>query len=205
MTMFLTLKLADEAATEQLAQNVAAHLRAGDLLFLSGELGAGKTTFTRHLIKALGLDARVKSPTYTLLESYELPSQAPATFLHHFDLYRLSDPREWFSAGFEEYLNSESLAVIEWADKAKGALPKPDWHIHLTYDELKDIPAIESESEPQLGTSFEHEEGDLALSNRVEAQPYLDVVRFVVIEAISSSASTRIVALKNAQFAGLAD
>ena len=96
MTMFLTLRLENEQATEQLAQKFARVLRAGELVFLSGDLGAGKTTFTRHLIRALGLNTRVKSPTYTLLESYDLPESALARTLHHFDLYRLSDPRVVF-------------------------------------------------------------------------------------------------------------
>ncbi len=173
MTMFLTLKLADEAATERLAQKFAGQLVAGDVLFLSGDLGAGKTTFTRHLIRAFGLDTKVKSPTYTLLESYDLPASAPAAQLHHFDLYRLSDPREWYSAGFEEYINPQSIVVIEWAEKALGALPKPDWRIHLTHDEPKDI------------------EDDGASEQSCE----FDVVRFVVIEAVSVPASRRIAAL----------
>ncbi len=171
--MFLTLRLENEQATEQLACHLAEQLSAGDLLFLSGDLGAGKTTFTRYLIRALGLETKVKSPTYTLLESYDLPESALARTLHHFDLYRLSDPREWYSAGFEETLNDESIVVIEWADKAQGALPKPDWHIHLTHDELKDemdVPA--------------------------EPREFFDVPRFAVIEAVSAQAAQKISALR---------
>ena len=175
MTLFLSLKLADEAATAALAQSMAQQLQAGDVVFLSGDLGAGKTTFTRHLIRAFGLDTKVKSPTYTLLETYDLPASAPAPTLHHFDLYRLTDPREWYSAGFEEHINDTSIVVIEWAEKAEGALPKPDWRIHLTHDEPTDIESDNAHAEPC---------------------EYFDVTRFVVIEAVSPSAAKRIAALR---------
>ena len=171
MTMFLTLRLENEQATEQLAHKFVRVLHAGDLVFLSGDLGAGKTTFTRHLIRALGLDTRVKSPTYTLLESYDLPESAPARTVHHFDLYRLSDPREWYSAGFEETLNEDSIVVIEWADKAQGALPKPDWRIHLTHDEPQDEP-----------------DSNVPSADASEESTFFDVPRFVVIEAVSARA-----------------
>ena len=171
MTMFLTLRLENEQATEQLAQKFARVLHAGERVFLSGDLGAGKTTFTRHLIHALGLDTRVKSPTYTLLESYDLPESAPARRLHHFDLYRLSDPREWYSAGFDETLSDDSIVVIEWAEKAQGALPKPDWRLHLTHDEPAD----------------EAMEATLAQEN-----DFFDLPRFVVIEAVSEQALAKI-------------
>ena len=171
MTMFLTLRLENEQATEQLAHKFVRVLHAGDLVFLSGDLGAGKTTFTRHLIRALGLDTRVKSPTYTLLESYDLPESAPARTVHHFDLYRLSDPREWYSAGFEETLNEDSIVVIEWADKAQGALSKPDWRIHLTHDEPQDEP-----------------DSNVPSADASEESTFFDVPRFVVIEAVSARA-----------------
>mgnify|MGYP003621408319 CR=1 FL=1 len=177
MTTFLTLRLDDELATERLARKFAQQLHAGDVVFLSGDLGAVKTTFTRYLIQALGLDTKVKSPTYTLLESYDLPSTAPVNILHHFDLYRLSDPREWYSAGFEETISDDALVVIEWADKAQGALPPPDWRIHLTHDD---------EDEP--------------LSDDVDAMDaateFFNTPRFAVIEAVSPHAVQRIASLR---------
>ena len=175
MTMFLTLRLENEQATEQLAHNLAKQLCAGDLVFLSGDLGAGKTTFTRHLIRALGLDTKVKSPTYTLLESYDLPDSAQAKTLHHFDLYRLSDPREWYSAGFEETLNDQNIVVIEWADKAQGALPKPDWRIHITHDESTEVQGEQSSN---------------------QSEDLFDAPRFAVIEAVSQQAAKKIAALR---------
>ena len=179
MTLFLTLKLEDETATAALAQNMARQLQSGDVVFLSGDLGAGKTTFTRHLISAFGLNTKVKSPTYTLLETYDLPETVPAKTLHHFDLYRLTDPREWYSAGFEENINDTAIVVIEWAEKAEGALPKPDWRIHLTHDEPKDI----EDNSTNDGTN-------------AESREYFDVARFVVIEAVSANAAKRIAALR---------
>ncbi len=189
MTMFLTLHLENEQATEQLAQKFAGVLRAGELMFLSGDLGAGKTTFTRHLIRALGLNTRVKSPTYTLLESYDLPESAPARTLHHFDLYRLSDPREWYSAGFDETLSDNSIVVIEWADKAQGALPKPDWRVHLTHDE----PLDELNDGSAGGV-----DGDLTTNSTplINEMAFFDVPRFVVIEAVGENAVQTIAALR---------
>ena len=193
MTMFLTLRLENEQATEQLAQKFARVLRAGELVFLSGDLGAGKTTFTRHLIRALGLNTRVKSPTYTLLESYDLPESALARTLHHFDLYRLSDPREWYSAGFEETLSDKSMVVIEWADKAQGALPKPDWRIHLTHDEPLDEFNDGSGDDANKGLA----DVQLANSGRLASEmSFFDVPRFVVIEAVGEHAVQTIAALR---------
>ncbi|WP_174876007.1 tRNA (adenosine(37)-N6)-threonylcarbamoyltransferase complex ATPase subunit type 1 TsaE [Vogesella oryzae] len=119
--------LADEAATLHLGQTLANCLQAGLQLQLHGDLGAGKTTFTRGLLRGLGYSGKVKSPTYTLVESYSLPMAT----VHHFDLYRFNDPREWFDAGFADYLASDSLCIVEWPQKAAGALPAPDMSLEL--------------------------------------------------------------------------
>lgn len=140
-TTTYSLNLPNEAATAQLAQQLAAQAQAGDVIFLAGELGAGKTTFTRHFARALGVAGRVKSPTYTLVESYDLPN---GVTLHHFDLYRLSDAREWFSAGFDEYLNSTSIALIEWPSQAEGALPEPT--LVLSFEHAEDLSDVDVES-----------------------------------------------------------
>jgi tRNA threonylcarbamoyladenosine biosynthesis protein TsaE len=119
--------LPEEAATLKLGAMLAHVLQPGMTIFLEGDLGAGKTTLTRGILRGLGFTGRVKSPTYTLVESYPLSS----LYFYHFDLYRFSDPLEWEDAGLREYFNAQSLCLIEWADKAEGLLPAPDWVIFL--------------------------------------------------------------------------
>lgn len=120
--------LPDEAATLAQGAALARILQAGLTIWLEGDLGAGKTTLTRGILRGLGFTGRVKSPTYTLVESYTVSS----LYLYHFDLYRFSDPSEWEDAGFRDYFNPHSVCLIEWADKAEGLLPSPDWIIVLT-------------------------------------------------------------------------
>lgn len=123
----LTLQLTDEAATLGLGARLAATLQPGMTVYLSGDLGAGKTTLTRGLLRSLGYAGRVKSPTYTLVELYEIPRYN----LYHFDLYRFADPAEWEEAGFREYFNFESVCLVEWPEKAAGLLPEPDLTVRL--------------------------------------------------------------------------
>ena len=98
---------------------------------LEGDLGAGKTTFARYLIQALGHDGKVKSPTYTLCEPYPLQLIEQAITIHHFDLYRMRDPLEWQDAGFSEHLDVPGICLIEWPEKAEGTLPNFDIQIQL--------------------------------------------------------------------------
>ena len=102
---------------------------------LHGPLGAGKTTFVRHLLHALGVQGRVKSPTYAVLEEYELPAPGnePDPLLHiwHFDFYRFDDPQEWEDAGFREVFGGPGLKLVEWPEKAEGLLPQPDLRIEI--------------------------------------------------------------------------
>lgn len=121
------LPLADEAATLALGARLAAVLRPGMAVWLSGDLGAGKTTLTRGLLRALGHGGRVKSPTYTLVEIYPFSSFN----LYHFDLYRFADPVEWEEAGFREYFNPESICLVEWPERAGALLPRPDLEVRL--------------------------------------------------------------------------
>jgi tRNA threonylcarbamoyladenosine biosynthesis protein TsaE len=95
---------------------------------LEGNLGAGKTTFVRHLLRTLGVMGRIKSPSYAIVEPYELPELAA----WHFDFYRFTDPREWEDAGFRELFTSPGLKLVEWPDKARGMLPTPDLRLIIT-------------------------------------------------------------------------
>jgi tRNA threonylcarbamoyladenosine biosynthesis protein TsaE len=124
-----TLWWPDEAACEASAQALAARpaLRRA-CIELHGTLGAGKTTFVRHLLRALGVQGRVKSPTYAVMEPYELPG-LPAW---HFDFYRFNDPQEWEDAGFRDVFASPGLKLVEWPEKAEGLLPEPDLRVELT-------------------------------------------------------------------------
>jgi tRNA threonylcarbamoyladenosine biosynthesis protein TsaE len=127
--MNLDLKLPDEAATLRLGLACAAGARPGLVLHLHGELGAGKTTLVRGLLRGLGYQGRVKSPTYTLVEPYVDLSLN----LYHFDFYRFKDRSEWLSSGFREHFNPESLCIVEWPERALGLLAAPDVDIHLHY------------------------------------------------------------------------
>jgi len=100
---------------------------------LHGDLGAGKTTFVRHLLRALGVSGRIKSPTYAVVEPHEAPAtpQAPALAIWHFDFYRFTDPREWEDAGFRDLFASPGLKLVEWADHARAVLPTPDLALAL--------------------------------------------------------------------------
>lgn len=138
-----------EADTTALAQKLASslsHLFQADHsthlnISLEGDLGAGKTTFARHLIQALGYEGRVKSPTYTLCEPYLIqinssnPSTATNITAHHFDLYRMRDPLEWREAGFAEHFDEPGFCLVEWPEKAEGTLPAFDIEIHLIADD----------------------------------------------------------------------
>ncbi|WP_165916805.1 tRNA (adenosine(37)-N6)-threonylcarbamoyltransferase complex ATPase subunit type 1 TsaE [Crenobacter luteus] len=122
--------LADETATLALGAALARAVAAGTVIYLEGELGAGKTTLTRGLLRALGHAGRVKSPTYTLVESYPLPGLTA----HHFDLYRMADPEEWEDAGFRELFDETSVCLVEWPEKAAGLVPPPDLTLSLAID-----------------------------------------------------------------------
>jgi tRNA threonylcarbamoyladenosine biosynthesis protein TsaE len=100
------------------------------LVTLAGDLGTGKTTLVRGMLRALGFGGLVKSPTYTLVEHYALSS----LYFYHFDFYRMADPEEWSGAGFEEYFRPDAVCVAEWPERAGDRLPAPDLAIRLAYD-----------------------------------------------------------------------
>ena len=121
--------LKDESETLRLAEKISIFLRPNMNLYLKGELGAGKTTFVRGLLRGLGYQDKVKSPTYTLVEPYNLERFT----IYHFDLYRFKDEHEWDDAGFREYFNNKSVCLVEWPEKAGHILPQPDISIELIH------------------------------------------------------------------------
>ncbi len=128
-----TLDLANEAATLGFASKLAEVIVPNLTIYLHGDLGAGKTTLTRGVLQALGYEGRVKSPTYTLVESYDIQSKVFSNFtLYHFDLYRFNDDEEWDNAGFRDYFNAQSVCIIEWPEKAQQVLPAADLDVYLT-------------------------------------------------------------------------
>ena len=122
------LAWAGEDDTRAFARRLAAQPALADaFIALHGDLGAGKTTLVRHLLRALGVQGRIKSPTYAVVEPYELPGRP----VWHFDFYRFDDPREWEDAGFRDIFAGPGLKIAEWPDKAAGLLPPADLDIHI--------------------------------------------------------------------------
>jgi tRNA threonylcarbamoyladenosine biosynthesis protein TsaE len=127
MTATFRTHLADAAATESAGRALARGLHGGMVVTLSGDLGAGKTTFARGVLRGLGWDGPVKSPSYTLLEHYPLSS----IYLYHFDFYRFVDPHEWETAGAAECFTPRSAALVEWPERVAERLPPADLAVHL--------------------------------------------------------------------------
>ena len=126
-------RLADERQTGRWAQALARALPSQNLerqaliVTLRGDLGAGKTTLARYLLRGLGVQGRIKSPTFALVESYNLPKFP----VYHFDLYRFSTPDQWFDAGFDDIFAGAGLMLVEWPEQAVGALPAADLDLRL--------------------------------------------------------------------------
>lgn len=116
---------------ERLAEGLRPVLTQGGAVYieLHGTLGAGKTTFTRHLLRALGVEGRIKSPSYAVVEPHDA---AGGIQVHHFDFYRFNDPQEWEDAGFRDLFAAPGLKLAEWPEQAAGLLPRPDLRLYLT-------------------------------------------------------------------------
>lgn len=122
------LCITDEAQMLRFGQSFSQKISPPCVLYLEGDLGAGKTTFTRGFLQGLGYNGVVKSPTYALVESYPFEKKT----VHHFDLYRFTDPYEWVEAGLDELVLADSILLIEWPDKGFGVLPDSDLVISLS-------------------------------------------------------------------------
>ncbi|MGB0128192.1 MAG: tRNA (adenosine(37)-N6)-threonylcarbamoyltransferase complex ATPase subunit type 1 TsaE [Rhodocyclaceae bacterium] len=123
----LSQPLTDEAATLDLGAALAASIVPKAVVHLFGDLGAGKTTLVRGLLRGLGFRGNVKSPTYTLVEVYAISNLK----LHHFDFYRFSQPEEYLDAGLDEYFEGDGVCLVEWPDRADPYVPAPDLRIDL--------------------------------------------------------------------------
>lgn len=129
MNPSLRYLLEDENATLAFGQRFSQVLSGGSVVYLHGELGAGKTTLVRGILRGKGYRGTVKSPTYTLVESYSVANMR----LYHFDLYRLGDPEELEYLGIRDYFDENSIALIEWPERGSDYLPAPDIDINLAY------------------------------------------------------------------------
>lgn len=131
--------LKDTEATEEFGKKLWAALPARCVVYLLGNLGAGKTTLVRGFLRGAGYEGAVKSPTFTLVEEYTLNDRK----VFHFDLYRLSDPEELEWIGINDYFDQNSICFIEWPDKGEGFLPVPDKIISLQNEGLGRILVME--------------------------------------------------------------
>ena len=123
-----TCHLESEPITLTFGAEIATILRPGLIIFLKGDLGAGKTTLARGILRGLGHEGKVKSPTYNLVELYKISR----LYFYHFDFYRFTDPIEWEEAGFREYFNENSICLVEWPEKDEKLLPIADIRISFT-------------------------------------------------------------------------
>ena len=153
-----TFTLPDEAATLALGAALAKVLQPGLVIHLIGDLGTGKTTLVRGLLRALGHTGPVKSPTYTLVELYVVSGY----IVYHFDFYRFNRPEEWLEAGLDEHFNRESVCLVEWPEKAGDLLPPADLQVRI--DVVPDVATDLDGDARKLALHALTERGQLCLS-----------------------------------------
>lgn len=138
MSNFKTVVLQNENKTVELGGFLANASMPGLCIYLTGDLGAGKTTLTRGFVQNFGYKGTVKSPTYTLVENYKLDLLT----VYHFDLYRLLDPEELEFMGIRDYFDGKAISLVEWPDKGEGYIANPDLEVHISYDHESRIATI---------------------------------------------------------------
>jgi tRNA threonylcarbamoyladenosine biosynthesis protein TsaE len=149
----LTQFLANDAETQAFGGRLASLCTGLTVVHLQGELGVGKTTLARGFLRKLSYDGKVKSPTYTLVESYTLNQRK----IHHFDFYRLKEPEELEYMGIRDYLVEDSICLIEWPERGKNLTPAPDIIVQLFHQvegRLVHIHCVEKIPESELSKIF---------------------------------------------------
>ena len=141
--MSRVIDLPNGEATQALGHKLASVLPKGVVVYLEGDLGMGKTTLSQGILRGFGYSGPVKSPTYTLVESYQVAEGQ----LHHFDLYRLSDPEELEFIGIRDYFDEDSLSLVEWPCKGEGVLPDADLKVVLSVKGMGRCALLEAASE----------------------------------------------------------
>ena len=145
--MATDLKLPDADATARLGAALAGGIGPGRVLHLSGELGTGKTTLVRGLLRTLGVAGPIKSPTYAWVEPYALSSLD----LYHFDFFRFADQNAWLSSGLRDYFSPQTACIVEWPEQAGDLLPAPDLSVRLEYQGEARRARIEAHSDAGIG------------------------------------------------------
>ena len=149
----MIIPLKNETETTAIGAKVASCLQGGEVIYLKGELGTGKTTFVRGALHKLGFTGNVKSPTYTIVEPYTIDNHV----VYHFDLYRLNDPEELESLGIRDYCDGQSICFFEWPEKGKNLTPNADISLLLSYTEEgrnAELTAISEIGKSILATAF---------------------------------------------------